>query len=215
MRGDGVGVGDVGEVPSFTWGARHQTGDDDGGDAGRERDARVVGGHRRAERDEAAEPGGDGVELGDGARGGHGAGGVHGAGPRRSDRMRGDGLGVGDVGEVPGGTRGSGDTSGGDDGRGAGRERDAGVVGGCGYDERDAEGEPSRVRVGVDNGARGEHGAGGVHVPGSRRSYGMRVDGVGVGDIRAVPGSARNHGITQGRHDIVVDRAYFKSCVVV
>ena len=129
MRGDGVGVGDIGEVPSFTWGARHQTGDDDGGDAGRERDARVVGGHRRAERDAAAEPGGDGVELGDGAR--------------------------------------------------------------------------------------GEHGAGGVHVPGSRSSYGMRVDGVGVGDIRAVPGSARNHGITQGRHDIVVDRAYFKSCVVV
>ena len=36
-----------------------------------------------------------------------------------ADGMRGDGVGVGDVGEVPGGARGSGHASGGDDGRGA------------------------------------------------------------------------------------------------
>ena len=51
--------------------------------------------------------------------------------------MRGDGVGVGDIGEVHGVGRGSGDTAGGDDGRGAGRERDPSVVGGRGDDERD------------------------------------------------------------------------------
>ena len=104
--------------------------------------------------------------------------------------MRGDGVGVGDVGEVPGGAWGWIDTAGGDDGRGEGRERDAGVVGGWGRAERDAPGEPSGVRVGVDDGARGRHGADeGV---GSREigAYGVRGFGVGVGDISKVPGGA-------------------------
>ena len=43
--------------------------------------------------------------------------------------MRGDGVGVGDVGEVRGGAWGSGDAAGGDDGRGSGREREPGMVG--------------------------------------------------------------------------------------
>jgi hypothetical protein len=43
--------------------------------------------------------------------------------------MRGGGVGVGDVGAVSCGARDRRDTSGGDDSRGAGRERDAGVVG--------------------------------------------------------------------------------------
>jgi hypothetical protein len=43
--------------------------------------------------------------------------------------MRGDGVGVGDVGALSCGARGRRDKAGGDDGRGAGRERDAGVVG--------------------------------------------------------------------------------------
>ena len=44
--------------------------------------------------------------------------------------MRGYGMGVGDVSAVSCCTRGRRDTSGGDDGRGAGGERDAGMVGG-------------------------------------------------------------------------------------
>ena len=98
--------------------------------------------------------------------------------------MRGDGVGVGDIGEVHGDARGAGDTAAGDDGGGAGRrERDAGVVGGRGGIERDAWTEPSGDRVGVGDGARGEHGACDVHGTGSGGAHGMRGDGVGVGDI--------------------------------
>jgi hypothetical protein len=44
--------------------------------------------------------------------------------------MRGDGVGISDVSAVPGWSGGRRDTPGGDDVGGAGRERDAGVVGG-------------------------------------------------------------------------------------
>ena len=73
--------------------------------------------------------------------------------------MRGDGVGVGDIGEVPGDARSAGGTARDDDGGGAGRERDAGMVGGRGCLERDASTEPCGDRVGVGDGARGEHGA--------------------------------------------------------
>ena len=43
--------------------------------------------------------------------------------------MRGDGVGVGDISEVSGGAWSSRHSAGGDDGRGASRKRDAGVVG--------------------------------------------------------------------------------------
>ena len=104
--------------------------------------------------------------------------------------MRGDGVGVGDIGEVHGDAWGGGDTTGGDDGRGAGRERDTGMVGGrCGA-ERDASAEPSGDRVGVSDGTRGEHGACDVHGEGSGGAHGMRGDGVGVGDVGEVSGGA-------------------------
>ena len=45
-------------------------------------------------------------------------------------------MGFGDIGEVPGGTRGSGDTSDGDNDGGARRKHDAGVVGGLYCGER-------------------------------------------------------------------------------
>ena len=96
--------------------------------------------------------------------------------------MRGDGVGVGDIGEVPGDARSAGDAAGDDDGGGAGRQRDAGVVGGRGGIERDASTEPSGDRVGVGDGARGEHGACDVHGTGSGGAHGMRGDRVGVGD---------------------------------
>ena len=96
--------------------------------------------------------------------------------------MRGDRVGVGDIGEVPGDARSAGGTARDDDGGGAGRERDAGVVGGRGGIERDASTEPSGDRVGVGDGARGEHGACDVHGTGSGGAHGMRGDRVGVGD---------------------------------
>ena len=108
-------------------------------------------------------------------------------------------MGVGDVGEVSGRARGWIDTAGGDDGRGEGRERDTGVVGGWGRVERDASGEPGGVRVGVDDGAWGRHGAGegdGSHEVGA---YGMRGNSLGVGDVSEVHGGARKAGHSTGR----------------
>ena len=80
------------------------------------------------ERDATGEPSGDRVGVGDDTRGEHGACDVHGAGTGGAHGMRGDGVGVGDIGEVPGDAWSSGDTASGDDGRGAIGERDTGVV---------------------------------------------------------------------------------------
>jgi hypothetical protein len=82
-------------------------------------------------------------------------------------------VGVGDISEVPGDAWGSGDARSGADGRGAGRERDAGIVGGRGRAERDAATQSCGDRVGVGDGTRGEHGACDVHRAGSERADGM------------------------------------------
>jgi hypothetical protein len=68
--------------------------------------------------------------LGYGDRGKLGVCDVPGGGGGGADGMRDDSLGVADIRELPGDTRGSGDTASGDDGRGAGRECDTGMVGG-------------------------------------------------------------------------------------
>jgi hypothetical protein len=189
-----VGVGDIGEVPGDARSAGHAAGDDDGGAARRQRNAGVVGGRGGIERDGSTEPSGDRVGVGDGARGEHGACDVHGTGSGGAHGLRGNGVGVGDIGEVPGHARREGDTTGDDDGGGAGRQRDAGVVGGRGGLEHDGPTEPSGDRVGVGDGARGEHGACDVHGTGSGGAHGRRGDGVGVGDIGEVPGDARRAG---------------------
>jgi hypothetical protein len=67
------------------------------------------------------------VGVCDATRGEHGACDVHREGSDGADGLRGDGVGVGDVCEVCGDAWGPGDTTGGADGRGAGRERDSGL----------------------------------------------------------------------------------------
>ena len=119
MRGDGVGVGDIGEVPGVGGSEGDTAGGDDGRGAGRERECGVDGGRGRDERDTGTEPGRDGVIVGDGTRGGYGSCDVHGEGTGGGHGMRGDGVGVGDIGEVPGVRGRSGDAAGGDDGGGA------------------------------------------------------------------------------------------------
>jgi len=163
MRGDGVGVGDIGEVHGDAWRSGDTAGGDDGRGAGRERDTGLVGGLEVIERDATAEPSGDRVCVSHYTRGEHGACDVHGEGTGGAHGMRGDGVGVGDIDEVPGYAWRSGDTASGDDGRGAGRERDAGIVGGLGIVDRDAMAEPSGDRVGVGDDARGGHGACDLH----------------------------------------------------
>jgi hypothetical protein len=72
-------------------------------------------------------------------------------------------VGVGDVGEVPCGARITRDATGGDDGRGSRGKHDGGLVVGHGGDERGWSGQPGIDRLGIDDGARGKHGAGGAH----------------------------------------------------
>jgi hypothetical protein len=201
MRGHAVGVGDIGEVPGDARNAGDTAGGDDGGCARRERDAGVVDRHGRTEQDAAIEPRWYGIGVDHDTRIEHGRRSVYSSGERRAHGMRGDGVGVGDVGAVSCGARGRRDTAGGHNDRLAGREHDAGVVGGQTRSEQDAASEPSWHWIGVDDGARGEHGGGGVYSAGAGGSHGMRGDGVAVGDIDAVPGGAWNRRDMSGDDD--------------
>ena len=119
MRGDGVGVGDVGEVHDGASSSGDKDGHDDGREPRRNRKHGFVCGRRGGEHSKAGEPGRNRVGVGDGARGKPGAGVIYGDNAVGTDGMRGDGVGVGDVGEVPCWARFPWDSSGGDDGRGA------------------------------------------------------------------------------------------------
>jgi hypothetical protein len=70
-----------------------------------------------------------------------------------------------------------------------------------GRTEQDAWAEPSGDRVGVSHGTRVEDGACELHREGSGGADGMRGDGMGVGDITAVPGDAWGSGHTTGGDD--------------
>jgi len=87
--------------------------------------------------------------------------------------MQGDRVDVGDISKVPGDALRSGDAASCDDGRGARRERDTGVVSRHGFDERDARAEQRGDRVDVGDDARGQHGACDVHGAGTGGAHGM------------------------------------------
>ena len=192
MRGDGVGVGDVGEVSGKSSIFGHASGGDDGGGAIGEHDCGMVGGHGRGKRDAATERSGDGIGIDDGTRIGDGSRGVHGTGTGGADGMRGDGVGVGDIGAVHGGAWILGDSTLGGDYRGAIGERDGSILCGREEPERDEGIQQGRDRLDVGDGARGGAGAVGVHGDGSGGAHGMRGDRVGVGDIGAVHGGSRS-----------------------
>jgi len=104
MREYGVGVGDVDEVPGGTWCKGHQTGGDDGWGKGRKCHAGLVDGHERPERDATAEPSRNRIELSNGAWLEYGACELHSESSGGPHGMRVDRVGVGDLGEVSGGT---------------------------------------------------------------------------------------------------------------
>jgi hypothetical protein len=201
MRGDGMAVGDVGAVSFGAWDRRDTAGGDDGRGAGGQRDPGLVGGLSRTEQDAESEPRRHGIGVDDGTRIGHGYGGVYSAGEGGAHGMRGDGLGIGDIDAVPCWAWGRRDTADGDDGRGAGRERDARVVGGHSRAEQDAASEPRWHGIGVDDGTRIEDGGCSVHNAGSGGAHGMRGDGMGVGDVCAVSCGARVRRVTAVSYD--------------
>ena len=115
--------------------------------------------------------------------------------------MRGDRVGVGDIDEVSDGAGASGDTSDGDDGRGAGRQHDAELVSRCGRREHGAERQSCGDRIGVGDGAWIKDGAGIVHGEGAGGADGMRGDRVGIRIIYEVPCGAGYSGHTTGGDD--------------
>ena len=101
MRGDGVGVGDVGAVHDRgTGGARERELGGDGGGAGRKHVGGVLDGCGELECSVWEQSRRDGVGVGDGTRGGAGSGWAYRDGAGWTDGMRGDGVGVGDIGAV-------------------------------------------------------------------------------------------------------------------
>jgi hypothetical protein len=201
VRGDRVGVGDIDEVSDGAGASGDTSGGDDGRGAGQQRDARLVSGCGRAEHGTQEQPCRDRIGVSDGAWIKHGAGIVHGAGAGGADGVRGDRVGVGDIDEVSDGAGASGDTSGGDDGRGAGQQRDARLVSGCGRAQHGTQEQPCRDRIGVSDGAWIKHGAGIVHGAGAGGADGVRGDRVGVGDIDEVSDGAGASGDTSGGDD--------------
>ena len=94
-----------------------------------------------------------------------------------------DGVGVGDIGEVSVDAWSTGDTASGDDGRGAGSERDTGMVGGHEVIQCHAFAESRWDWFVHYFNTWSEHGACDVHGAGTGGAHGMRGDRVGVGDI--------------------------------
>ena len=194
MRGIGLGVGDVGEMPGGAWSTGYQTSGDDGRGAGRERDTGMVSRRGSSECGAAGKPCRNRVDLADPSWIEHGACELHRHDSPGPIWMRDDRVGVGDIGAVPGGARLEGHASCVDECWGAGWEPHAGMVRRCCWAECDASWEPCRNRIGVGHGAWVEHGAGGVHEQSSGGAHSMRVDRVGVGDIGEVCGGAGSSG---------------------
>jgi hypothetical protein len=201
VRGDGVGVGDVGAVPGGAWVSGHSSGDVDRRGAEREHDGGLVGGRDRHERDWTGQCSRDGVIVGDGTRGRAWAAGAYRSCEDRRDGMRGDGVGVGDVGAVPDILGGEGVAAFDDYGGRAVRERQPHVLGGCGRDERDRTIQQRRNWVSVGDGTRGRAWACFVYSGGADGGDGMRGDGVGVGDVGAVPDVPGDEGDAAGGDD--------------
>ena len=117
--------------------------------------------------------------------------------------MRGDGVGVGDVGAVyDRGTGGARERELGGDGGGAGRKPVGGVLDGCGELGCSVWEQSRRDGVGVGDGTRGGAGSGWAYSDGAGWTDGMRGDGVGVGDVGAVPCSKDAWGQSRSLGDV-------------
>ena len=95
-----MGVSDVGAVQGGLWGSGDASCGDDGRDAIRQRYSGILDGHWEGECDEGIQQGGDRVGMGDGSWFEPWACCNHGDGAVRADGMRGDRVGISDIGAV-------------------------------------------------------------------------------------------------------------------
>jgi hypothetical protein len=129
MRVDRVGVGHIGQMSSWAWISGHSAGVNDGRSPGSKYDARLVSQRGRGELEPSSEQSRDGIGLSHGTWSLLRACELHREGFGGADGMRGDGMGIGDIGQVPGDAWGSGHTTDSDDSWGKGRERHTDMVG--------------------------------------------------------------------------------------
>ena len=129
MRVVGVGVGDIGQVPSWAWIGGHSAGVNDGRSPGSKHDARLVSQRGRGELDPSSEQSRDGIGFSHGTGSPLRACELHREGSGGADGMPGDGMGIGDIGKVPGDAWGSGHTTDSDDSWDKGRECHTDMVG--------------------------------------------------------------------------------------
>ena len=155
----------------------------------------MVGGRWLGQRDASRKQCGDGIGISDSARGWLWFFCYFGDGAVRTDGVRGDRVGVGDIGEMQGGPWGLGNASCGDYGRGAAWQYDRSILCGPWFCEwYVVSRKPGGDRVGFGDVARVEPWACGFHGDGAVRADGMQGYIVGVGDISAMPCGAWGSG---------------------
>ena len=137
MRGDGVGVGDVDEVSSRSRVAEHSQDCDDHLGACWQHFTGLVSGRDGAEPVPSDQSTRDRIGIGDSTRSQHGTCDIHRLGMAGADGMRGNRVGVGDIGEMSSRACRSRHPSSGGDGRGADWERNAKLLYGYGRTEHD------------------------------------------------------------------------------
>ena len=191
MRGNRVGGGDIDEVPRGKWCTWHSPSCDDGRSKGRKRNTGLVDGRSRNELDSSQQSGRDGLGIDDGARLEHGAFGIHGTCSRGPDGMRGDRVGVGDVGTMPDGSRVSRHSAGSDDCRRTRRKLHASLVGGYCRIEHNTSVESRQDGLGISHSAGCEHGTFVIYGSGSSGTNRMRGNRVGVRDVGEVSCGSR------------------------
>ncbi len=152
-----MGVGDIGAVQSGAWGSGDETYCVDSWRTIWEHERGIISGRWLGQCDASGKQCGDRVGFSDGAWVEQPwACGFHGDGAGRADGMRGYIVGVGDIGAVQGGARGSGDAACVDDSVCAVREHDGGILSGRGLGQRDASGKRCGDGIGFSDSARVE-----------------------------------------------------------
>ena len=223
MRGDGLGVRHVCEVLGGSGIRGHAAGVDDGRGAWRQYEPRVVCGRCRSEYGTECEPSRDRVGISDCAWRVNGWENTLTCSPGWAHRMRGDGMGVGHLGEVSCRARGSRDPAGGDDGGEHCGQSKSGMVrrpsilqprpkrklhvSNAWFNETRSHFQQSCGYGGiVDHGAWRKHGWHVVYHHGAGSAYELRVNGMGVGHIAAL--SCRTWGAWHTSGDVDLGAAF-------
>ena len=186
MRGDGVGIGHVGGVQGGAGDSKDATGSCHGWAEIGERDGSVVVQRSICQWHSRCQPCGCSGYVKHCPRWEYWMGGVHGARAGWADGMRGDGLGIGLVGEVQSRAGDIGDAAGGGDCWAEDREHIGGVV----FQRFVCQWNPWYQRCGfrscVDDSTCGQYWAGRIHSARSGWADGMRGDRVGIGHVDEV-----------------------------